>query len=97
MQVRLPRARIGIAQAAEKLVDLIDGEVVGLEHLDGVLMHEIEGAVEARACVGEGAAPGDPGGGGEDQHRQEHGRDGEQPKLPLGRAVGRPCDCDSAH
>ncbi|MBY0298330.1 MAG: hypothetical protein K2X71_20225 [Methylobacterium sp.] len=88
---RLPRPDRLVGGLAQGLVDLPRHEVGGLEHLDRVLAHHVEGARQTALGLAPVAAVGQPGRGGEDEERQAQGRDHDEPQRPLGgRSGGAP-------
>lgn len=78
LQPRLRRADLGVRHATHDLVDLREGAIDGLEHLQRLLLHDIERARDALVGHRMHFAVGEPGGIGEERSRQDHRRDHRQ-------------------
>lgn len=73
MQCRFPRADDVVRQAAHDLVELGEAAVDGLEHLERVLMSDIDRPLDLPVGDISGGRVGDRGGNGEERNRQRQG------------------------
>ena len=88
MQARLRRVDLVVRHAAHDLVDFREGAIDRLEHLERLLLHDVERANDALVGDRADVAVADPGGISEQRRRQNHRRDHHQ----LQQADGRfPC------
>jgi hypothetical protein len=88
LQARLCGADLLVRHAADDLVDFRERAIDRLEHLERLLLHDVERAKDALVGDGMDVAVADPGRVSEQRRRQHHRRDHHQ----LQQADGRfPC------
>ena len=84
VQHRFVGANIIVRHAARDFIDLGKSALDGLEHLERMLVQDIERAVDALVADALGVAVADPGGEGEQHRRQHHRCHHHQLEQPYG-------------